>query len=71
MHVAIRDTSSHIHPHMVNRADEEVRPLLERHRARAERLLNGLRALVLLLIYETTNPAGIVRRKKSKSQAEA
>ena len=28
-------------------------------------------ALVLLLIYETTNPAGIVRRKKSKSQAEA
>ena len=35
---------------MVNRADEEVRPLLERHRARAERLLNGLRALVLLLL---------------------
>jgi hypothetical protein len=28
-------------------------------------------ALVLLLIYETTNKAGIVRRRKTKSQAEA
>ena len=28
-------------------------------------------ALLLLLIYETTNEAGIVRRRKSKSQAEA
>lgn len=28
-------------------------------------------ALLLLLVYETTNKAGIVRRRKSKSQAEA
>lgn len=31
-------------------ADDVVRPLLEWHRARAERLLNGVRALVLLLL---------------------
>jgi two-component system LytT family sensor kinase len=32
------------------RADDGPRPLLELHRARAERLLNGVRALVLLLL---------------------
>src|SRR4051794_21432288 len=31
-------------------ADDSVRPLLEWHRARAERLLNGVRAMVLLLL---------------------
>lgn len=31
-------------------ADDATRPLLEQHRARAERLLNGVRALVLLLL---------------------
>lgn len=34
-------------------------------------LIPLLVALVLLLVYETTNKAGIVRRRKSKSQAEA
>jgi hypothetical protein len=34
-------------------------------------MLPLLSALALLLIYETTNPAGIVRRRKVKSQAEA
>ena len=37
-------------PRPSDSADDAVRPLLEWHRARAERLLNGVRALVLLLL---------------------